>query len=159
MRHRSILLVAALLASGGAYLGLRDTASGVTLAHEYNHVLAVVIDGRNEVGTDGQLRAGDRDGFGHFSAVLDGTRLCYGFQVVGIGKPIAAHIHRGGSDESGPVVVPLRAMKVGSRCKHIPSDVAKSLTEDPGRFYVNVHTAAFPNGALRGQLAHPRSGS
>jgi CHRD domain-containing protein len=114
-----------------------------------------VIDGRKAIGTDGQRRAGDPDGFGTFSAVVSGTKLCYGFQVVDIARPLAAHIHRGGPDESGEVVVPLHAMKVGSRCKEIPQAVAKSLQETPGDFYVNVHTKRFPNGAVRGQLAHP----
>jgi len=155
MRNRKFVLSIAVLVVGATFVGLRGTAGGVTAAHEYNHVLQVVVDGRNALGTDGQRRAGDPDGFGTFSAVISGTKLCYGFQIVDIATPLAAHIHRGAPDENGEVVVPLRAMKVGSRCKEIPRDVADSLLEKPSDFYVNVHTKRFPNGAVRGQLAHP----
>lgn len=31
--------------------------------------------------------------------------------------------------------------------------LATALTSDPARYYVNVHTAGFKNGAVRGQLA------
>jgi hypothetical protein len=31
--------------------------------------------------------------------------------------------------------------------------IAQAILKNPHKYYFNVHTAAFPNGAVRGQLA------
>ena len=33
-----------------------------------------------------------------------------------------------------------------------PADRIQAVVDDPGQFYLNVHTTAFPEGAIRGQL-------
>ena len=53
-----------------------------------------VLNGTKEIGNDGQRGAGDNNGRGSFSAIIDGNKLCYGLNVANIGKPIAAHIHK-----------------------------------------------------------------
>jgi hypothetical protein len=155
MRHRAIAAIAVTLAGGAAIAAFTATAGGVTAAHEYNHVLQVVLSGRG---------GGDTDGFGTFSGVLKGRQLCYGIETVGI-TPVAAHIHKGGPKSQGPVVVPLEptgvkadAPTVGAACTTLSKAMAAALVKEPGKYYVNVHTADFPNGAIRGQLAHPPKG-
>ena len=101
--------------------------------------------------------AGDPDGRGAFSATLDGRTLCYGIQVKNIANPVAAHIHTGGPEDRGAVVVPLKQPAKGdpgasAQCVRVSRGRAASLNANPGSFYVNVHTAALPNGAVRGQL-------
>jgi hypothetical protein len=101
--------------------------------------------------------AGDSDGRGSFSATLDGRTLCYGIQVKNIANPVAAHIHPGGPTARGPVAIPLKQPGKGdpgasAQCLRISRSQAAALNADPGDFYVNVHTAALPNGAVRGQL-------
>ena len=101
--------------------------------------------------------AGDPDGRGAFSATLDGRTLCYGIQVKNIANPVAAHIHTGGPEDRGAVVVPLKQPAKGdpgasAQCVRVSRSQAGALNANPASFYVNVHTAALPNGAVRGQL-------
>ena len=110
-----------------------------------------VLKGSNEV--DG----GDRNGRGSFTGIIDGDKLCYGITVANIRKPVAAHIHRGRRGRNGDVVITLKHPKKGdpgtsSGCTAISSSMADALRNNPQRFYVNVHNAPFPAGAVRGQL-------
>lgn len=145
MQQRAIAAIAALLGCGGTALLLTQSAAGVTAAHEYNHVLQVVLSGRG---------GGDADGFGSFSATISGRQLCYGLQVVGV-TPAAAHIHKGAAGTDGPVVVTLKAGRATAGCTTLSRSLASALVSRPGGYYVNVHTADFPSGAVRGQLRHP----
>jgi hypothetical protein len=115
------------------------------------------MNGAKEVDASGERGAGDRNGRGSFSATLDGRQLCYGIQVKNIDDPAAAHIHRGGRRVAGPVVQALEHPTSGDpgtsgACVRLSRSLARELAATPGRFYVNVHNAAFPNGAVRGQL-------
>lgn len=100
----------------------------------------------------------DLDGYGTFSAGFSGTKLCYGLQVFKIGNPTAAHIHQGGAGiDDGPVKVPLTAPASGlagasAACTTLGTTLANAIKANPGQYYVNVHNAGFPSGAIRGQL-------
>ena len=102
---------------------------------------------------------GDRDGVGN--AVIEvgpGQSICYRVVVRRVDQPVAAHIHIGVRGEPGPVVVTLEGMWMAREdgsyllngCVSDPD--AATIRDHPMGFYVNVHTAAFPNGAVRGQL-------
>lgn len=115
------------------------------------------LDGASEVGPDGKKRAGDPDGAGAFNAVIDGGQLCFGLSVRDIAAPTAAHIHRGNPSVAGPVVVPLTPPPSGdpgasSGCVTVDAALADEILAHRTRFYVNVHNAGFPGGAVRGQL-------
>ena len=119
--------------------------------------LFAALNGQNEIAQDGTRGAGDRNGGGSFSAVIKNTALCYGLVVRDIEDPIAAHIHRGGRNTNGPIVVPLTAPETGdpgnaSNCTTINRRLIRQIRRNPGRFYVNVHTDDFRDGAIRGQL-------
>jgi hypothetical protein len=116
------------------------------------------LNGRNELDPmTFQRGAGDPDGFGSASVTFDGGQVCFGITVANLETPIAAHIHRGRKFENGPVVVPLTQPSPGdpgasSGCTAVADKLAAEIQADPRGFYVNVHTEAFPDGAVRGQL-------
>ena len=87
--------------------------------------------------------------------VLQGEVCVEDFAVGGETLPLTLfHIHKGGPEVNGPVVVnfvPLLPSGIGC-----VQDVDRGLLRDielhPGDYYVNAHNADFPLGALRGQL-------
>jgi hypothetical protein len=121
-------------------------------------VLFAELSGRNEISTTtGERGAGDPDGFGSTSFTFDGGQVCFGITVANLDAPVAAHIHRGRKSENGPVEVTLTAPAAGdpgasSACVAVDDALAAEIQSHPGAFYANVHTGAFPNGAVRGQL-------
>jgi hypothetical protein len=104
---------------------------------------------------------GDSDGRGGAHVVLlkERGRICYEVHVRNIGAPTAAHIHVGPADVAGPVVVNL--LPAGARfrngllvrCVDVAADLIDQIDANPAGYYVNVHNADFPSGAIRGQLA------
>ena len=100
---------------------------------------------------------GDPDGSGTAMLTLNQGQgeICYELTVSGIATATAAHIHVGDSTVAGPVVVPLAAPASGtsSGCASVDPDLIKTIRQNPENYYVNVHNAEFPAGALRGQLS------
>lgn len=104
---------------------------------------------------------------GSASFDLAGGTVSYSIDLRGITAVTAAHIHLGAAASNGPVVVnlftgpttgPVDGILVQST--FAAADVAtgtsfESLIEQMrnGGAYVNVHTTAFPDGAIRGQIA------
>jgi hypothetical protein len=101
---------------------------------------------------------GDADGLG--TAVIrlrqGQGRVCFKLDAQNIATPTAAHIHKGGPEESGPAIVPLTtpaASGSGTGCVNASRVVVKDILANKAGYYVNIHTGEFPNGAVRGQLA------
>lgn len=100
---------------------------------------------------------GDPDGIGTASLRLNPGQgeVCYELDVTGIAPARAAHIHVGTADVAGPVVVNFAPPTSGSSsgCTAADRDLIKAIIQNPEQYYVNVHTAEFPAGAVRGQLS------
>jgi hypothetical protein len=119
--------------------------------------LFAALNGQNQIAQNGTKGAGDPNGAGSFSAVIKGQQLCYGLAVRDIEAPTEAHIHRGGKNRNGPDVVPLTAPEAGdpgnsSNCTTLDPRLISQIRRNPGKFYVNVSTGEFQDGAIRGQL-------
>lgn len=74
-----------------------------------------------------------------------------------IGTPTMAHIHRGRAGVSGDVKIDLSGSVTGGA--HCARGVHRALIlrilAHPRRYYFNIHTRAYPAGAIRGQLHRP----
>jgi hypothetical protein len=99
---------------------------------------------------------GDPDGSGIATFTLNQGQgvICYTLEVENIDPATAAHIHRAPAGSPGPVVVPLAAPTPGSSsgCVEVDPALIKEIRQNPEAFYVNVHNAVYPGGAVRGQL-------
>jgi hypothetical protein len=113
---------------------------------------AVTLTGEAEV-----PGPGDKDGRGTATLTLDTDKseVCYSLTVVNIQPATAAHIHEGAMGKAGGVKVELEAPKNGTAmgCKQADASLIKMIMQNPANYYVNIHNAEFPQGALRGQLA------
>lgn len=109
------------------------------------------------LGANERPNAGDPDGTGSAWVSLNpGTgEVCYAYSVSNVAPLTAAHIHRATADVAGPAEIPLRPTSAtgGSGCVTADRGLLIEILRNPSGFYVNVHNADFPLGALRGQLS------
>lgn len=100
---------------------------------------------------------GDDDGSGTARITLrEGTgEVCYELEVQNIEAATAAHIHTGAAGQAGDVAVSLDAPAQGTSqgCAKVEQTLLQDIGGNPANYYVNVHNAAHPQGAVRGQLA------
>ena len=99
---------------------------------------------------------GSAEGSGTATLTLNAgkNQICYELAVSNMGTATAAHIHSGAADVAGPVVVMLTAPASGTSkdCATVDREKILEILKNPAGYYVNVHSAEFPNGAVRGQL-------
>ena len=131
------------------------------------------LRGANEVGV-----AGDVDGTGTAQLRVNvGKRSVCGWFTVANVDPVSSngvHVHVGAAGVSGGVVVNFnypgtnggfvngRWFACGTGpdgSSPLTKELVKALVQAPAGYYVNVHTAPYPAGAIRGQLAKPGKGA
>lgn len=101
---------------------------------------------------------GDADGSGTAEIYINqgqGT-LTYVINVENIGTATGAHIHEAPAGAAGDIVVRLAPPANGGSAGVVPitKELAKEIRKNPEMYYVNIHNAEFPRGALRGQLSN-----
>ena len=132
MNYKKSMLAAALFA-----------VAGLALAAD----VKVSLSGANEVPPVTTSATGD----GTITVADDGA-VSGSVTTKGI-QGTAAHIHAGAAGKNGPVVVPFTkegdTYKAAAGAKLNP-DKLKAFKA--GELYFNVHSAANPNGEIRGQL-------
>ena len=141
----------ALLAGGAAVVAtIAVGGTGPASAVGGHRAFATELSGAAEV-----PGPGDPDGRGGAAIVINPVRgrICYALAVKDIAPAVMAHIHVGASNVAGPVVFHFVPPTPGSaRCTAIDKPLAQAIVDNPTNYYVNVHTADFPSGAVRGQL-------
>lgn len=107
---------------------------------------------------------GDPDGSGAAAVSIavdagtmpDTAEVCFDLAYSGIADPTMAHIHDGPAGSPGPVVVDFGTATPNafSGCiDNVANTLAADILAKPAEYYVNVHNAEYPAGAIRGQLA------
>jgi hypothetical protein len=145
-KGRRVAVTAALGMAGA--LGLSAVAGANSAAMPFVDVIR--LTGAAEV-----PGPGDPDGRGIAILRIDSEtgEICYHLIVFRIEPAFAAHIHEGDSMTAGPVVQGLDAPtdRMSKGCV-TNAALASAIVADPENYYVNVHNAPFPGGAVRGQL-------
>jgi len=113
----------------------------------YAQSFSALLAGANEV------PAGDPDGTGLAVVTISGTTVTYTVLAQNIGAPTGAHIHRGAAGTNGPIVINFNVSTLSNgSIGPVDQALLTEILANPSGFYVNVHTAEFPGGAIRGQL-------
>jgi hypothetical protein len=145
------------IASGSA----RDTLGAGQPAAAAAKPYLAMLSGANEV------PPADPDGEGAAAVTIDpaNTQVCIDIRVANIDTVIAAHIHNAPAGSNGPPVVPPAGSlpnlptPTSANCMSAAPALIADMIANPANYYVNVHTTAYPNGAIRGQLALSASSS
>jgi hypothetical protein len=122
------------------------------VAHANSRVYVATLYGGNE-----RPALGDLNAYGVATVTFSSaTSLCYSILLHNTVANTAAHIHIGPPQAAGAVVLPLPInASVPLRfanCIAAPAALVTAIRANSQNYYVNVHNAAFPGGAARGQL-------
>jgi hypothetical protein len=138
MTYKSVLV--------GATIALITVTSASGALQKSGNSLHATLSGKVEV------PKGDPDGKGTAEVKITGATVCWEIKKSGVATLTAAHIHKGRAGVAGPVVVPFGATYKAKGCIKSTAAVAAAIKKNPSAYYVNVHNAKYPGGALRGQL-------
>lgn len=135
-----------------AMVGIMAYGTGGALAQEGGRPMFVLMDGEQEA-----PGPGDPDGTGTASFRFNPGlgQVCYTLTAEDIEPATAAHIHIAPVGEPGPIVIPLIPPTNGSSsgCASADRGLILNIIQNPDAYYVNVHNAPFPGGAIRAQLS------
>lgn len=93
-------------------------------------------------------------GTGTFTATLTGSKLSWHLSFKGLtGAASAAHIHLGAKGKAGNVLIPLCGPCTRAEMGSVKLNAMQVRDLTKLATYVNVHTAKYPNGEIRGQIA------
>ncbi|WP_131742191.1 CHRD domain-containing protein [Actinomadura roseirufa] len=123
--------------------------------------LQSIGDGAQEIPAADGKRTGDPDGRATGTVRPHGAMLSWGFSWSSIAPPTIGHVHRGARGANGPVAADLFEAPAGlppsvtglAGMSPVSAGLSQRIAAEPGGFYTNLHTAEFPGGAVRGQLA------
>jgi hypothetical protein len=133
-----------------AVVALSVPAFALASGQAMSPVVSAKLKGSNEVPAKG-----DPNGTGFVVVTFNANKgtACWKFKgVAKIGAPTAAHIHKGRKGVAGGVAIPFGAAYKASGCSKASKATIEAIETNPNRYYVNIHNAQYPDGALRGQL-------
>lgn len=124
--------------------------------------LRAFLSGDQEVPVAGGPKVGDPDDRAVAFVRAKRTSVDYSLAFVGV-TPSLGHIHQGKVGTNGDVkvslldtAVPATIVAVAGTVADLDADLIRDIRRNPENFYVNLHSAEFPGGAVRGQLFDKR---
>jgi len=148
-------------ASGHGGTGHKAAKLKAVSAKAPSTFLAAKLSGANEVATPGGPAVADPEGKGVALVRVKGNRVSFSVSFSGIAAPTLGHIHEGKAGVNGPVKVtlfgtalPATVNAAAGAVEVDDAKLAQSIRTNPSGFYVNLHSAEFPGGAVRGQLTN-----
>jgi hypothetical protein len=155
-RVRLVALLAATTAAVACNSGGYDATAAQTTTY------AAALSGAKERPTPTSSSA-----TGTASFTRTGSTIDYAVTTTPFGTPLTVgHLHMGGSGSVGPILVPFTIVAQSGTVATGTIDLSKPVTNNTvtisgdsllvlfehGNAYVNLSTAAFPGGEIRGQL-------
>ena len=104
----------------------------------------------------GEESGGDPDGAGTFSVDADAALgdFCYTLNLTKVGKVTGAHVQLNAVEPDPQPLIKLDVTGASSdECIAVEPKVLEPIVANPGSYYISVHTADFPKGAVRGTLS------
>ena len=145
MKRSRMLFPVLVLAGAGAIAAAPAQAGGFPLTAQ--------LAAANEVGQQGDVGA---TGSAAITLNQGQAEICFDLDLSGLTTPpTRAHIHRGVAGANGPVVADFFETGepvVTEGCVPAAESLIKEIRKNPAGFYVNIHNATAPAGAVRGQL-------
>ncbi|MFE3324602.1 CHRD domain-containing protein [Streptomyces sp. NPDC059176] len=121
--------------------------------------LRAISNGVQEVPKNDRSKVGDPDGRAVTLLRPEDTAVDYSLAWTNIQSPSKGHVHKGAFGTNGEVVidlfnrpVPDGILAVSGRLEGLDAEAVRQLRNHPTQYYSNIHTAEFPDGAVRGQL-------
>lgn len=143
-----------------AVMGCKDDDNSITDPIPLPDLkVSTTLSGANEVPANSSTATGSVNGTVNQETGILSLNIMYGDSAASdstsadsLFSPTAWHIHKGAADTTGAVVINL------GTTFSTPFAFKDTLSEQQladlkaGMYYVNIHTAKFPNGEIRGQL-------
>ena len=153
---RSTQLALSLIASAA----VTGTAFAAAPVAEGGRKFDTVLSGANECNSAGTCNLGDPDGTGtaHVTVNVGQQRVCWSMTANNIAAPTRSHIHKGPVTGAGGIVVSFFETAATANLEscttaELDRELLTDIIQNPQDYYVNIHNAAFPSGAIRGQLS------
>ena len=144
----ALTVIAAAGCASGTGMLAPDKMQGMADSSKMQRMATINLDGSHEVPPVNTSATGK----GTITVAADksvrGSIMTTGIDVR------SAHIHEGAPGANGPVIIPLE--KTADNTWSVPAGAmltdAQYASYMAGNLYVNVHSAAYPNGEIRAQL-------